>query len=74
MSVMRKVLVFWPILAAVVALTAAAGTMQYRIGAVEGKAEQISAMDVRLARVEEAVGQLPEIRADIKELLKRSHE
>jgi len=74
MSVMRKVLVFWPILAAVVALTAAAGAMQYRIGAVEEKAEQVSALDVRLAHVEEAVAQLPEIRADIKELLKRSHE
>ena len=74
MSVMRKVLVFWPILAAVVALTAAAGGMQYRMGAEGAKAEQVSALDVGQAGVEEAVGQIPEIRADIKELLKRSHE
>jgi len=67
-------LLFWPIIVAALALTAAARVFQYRVGALEEKAAKLDAIDVRVARVEEAVGQLPEIRAYIKELLKRSHE
>ena len=76
MSAFKKVVFFWPVLLAILAVTAAAGVLQYRVGAVESKASEtaceVAEINTRVARMEEAIGQLPEMRSDIKELLRRS--
>jgi hypothetical protein len=72
----KKALEWWPVFIGALALAAGAGALQWRVSAVESRmaatCATASEMDVRLARVEEAVAQLPEIRGDIKELLRRS--
>jgi len=75
MASYKKLLEWWPLFLAVLGLAAGAGALQIRVSQAEATAcaveEKANAMDSRLSRVEEAIGQLPEIRADIKELLRR---
>lgn len=68
----KKTLEWWPVIVAVLVGSAAAGAFQVRVGALEAKADKCDALESRIVRVEEAVSQLPEIRSDIKELLRRS--
>lgn len=76
MANFRKIMEVWPILVAFLGVAAAAGAIQVKVSALESHTEQDRSefhdLDNRLVRVEEAISQLPEIRQDVKELLKRT--
>ena len=74
-STFNQLMHFWPLVAAVLAVTAAVGASGVKMQQTEEHtkelATKVSAQSQQIAKLEEAVAQLPEIRQDIKEILRR---
>lgn len=72
----RKMWEWWPLFLAVLGMAAGVGAFQVRVSEMEEQVDanlaSVREFDVRVARLEEAITQIPEIRADIKILLRRS--
>jgi Tfp pilus assembly protein PilO len=74
-SAFNQLMHFWPLVAAVVAIAAAVGASGTKLQQNEENTlaltAQVNAQSKQIAKLEEAVTQLPEMRQDIKEILRR---
>jgi len=75
-GVFASVIKFWPLMAAGAVTIAGWGSTQQKVSDGEKKyeilEERTRRAEDRLARVEQAITELPDIRKDIKEILRRT--